>query len=141
MPACAASGPGYELEVTVPPLRDEITAVVDAQMGVLGYELDDVLFRSTSQTRNYLKLRPGRAPGSLNHDRMHVTITYHRILTEPQGPASERGYVIHVRAESFEELRETRQVQPSRTVVEDAAAFVEAMNAAGTLPTGVRRNG
>ena len=111
VPACAASGPAHEVEVTVPPLRQEITALVDAQMALLGYDLDEVLFRSASQTRNFLKLRPGRAEGSLNHDRVHVTITYHRILTQPQGPASERGYVIHLRAESFEELREIKQVQ------------------------------
>ena len=139
--ACAASGLGYELEVTVPPLRQEITQVVDDQMGLLGYELDDVLLRSTSMTRTFLKLRPGRAEGSLTHDRIDVTITYRRILTEPQGPASDRGYIIRLRAETFEELREIKQVEPSRTVVEDAAAFIEAMNAAGKLPAGVRREG
>jgi len=139
--ACASSGPGYELEVTVPPLRQEITQVVDDQMGLLGYELDDVLLRSTSMTRTFLKLRPGRAEGSLTHDRIDVTITYHRILTEPEGPASDRGYVIRLRAETFEELREIKQVEPSRTVVEDAAAFIGAMNAAGSLPVGVGRSG
>jgi len=139
--ACAASGLGYELEVTVPPLRQEITQVVDDQMGLLGYELDDVLLRSTSMTRTFRKLRPGRADGSLTHDRIDVTITYHRILTEPEGPASDRGYVIRLRAETFEELREIKQVEPSRTVVEDAAAFIEAMNAAGKLPVSVRRSG
>ena len=123
----------------MPPLRQEITSVVDAERGVLGYELDDVLHRSTSVTRTFLKLRPGRAHGSLYHDRVYVTITYHRILTEPQGAASERGYVIHLRAETFEEIRELRQVEPSRTVVDDAAAFVEAMNAVGRLPTGMRK--
>jgi hypothetical protein len=127
------------LEVTVPPLRQEVSSVVDDEMGMLGYELDDVLLRSTSMTRTFLKLRPGRADGSLTHDRIYVTITYHRILTQPQGAASDRGYVIHLRAETFEELREMKQVQPSRTVVDDAAAFVEAMNAAGKLPSGMRR--
>lgn len=124
--ACAASGPSFELEVSIPPIEEHLGTIIEEQMDALGYQLDEVTPRSTSSTRKFLKVRPGPERGSLIHDRIEVTVMYQRIVTQPRDLRSSRGYVIHIRAQTFEELRRVERVQPSRTVIEDATAFAEA---------------
>ncbi len=125
--ACAASGPSYELELSIPPIEEHLGTIIEQQMDALGYQLDEVVPRSTSSTRKFLKVRPGRARGSLIHDRIEVTVMSRRLVTQPSVVENGRGYIIHVRALTFEELRQLERVKPSSAVVEDATAFVESV--------------
>jgi hypothetical protein len=128
--ACAMSGPSYELELSIPPIDEHLGTIIEQQMDALGYQLDEVIPRSTSSTRSFLMIRPGPERGSLIHDRIEVTVVSRRLVTQPSGPENTRGYIIHVRAQTSEELRRLERVQPSRTVIEDAVAFVEAVKEA-----------
>jgi len=125
--ACATSGPSYELELSIPPIDEHLGTIIEQQMDALGYQLDEVIPRSTSSTRKFLKVRPGPERGSLIHDRIEVTVVSRRLVTQPSGVENTRGYIIHVRALTFEELRQLERVKPSRAVVEDATAFVESV--------------
>ena len=127
--ACA-SEPGYRLEVYLPPLRISLREVIEGRLAELGYEVTNVMPRSSSTTFSALKIRPGTDEGSLIYDWLHVTVTTSRLVTEPVSAESVRGNYVAVYAQSLAHGREQSSIPPTQGVIADAEAFVAALRTA-----------
>lgn len=127
--ACA-SEPGYRVEVYVPPLRVSLREVIEVRLAELGYEVTNVMPRSSSTTVSALKIRPGTDEGSLVYDWLHVTVTTSRLATEPVSAESVRGNYVAVRAESVVHGREQSAIPPTQGAIADAEALVAALRTA-----------
>lgn len=118
--ACAASGPGYELEVFVQPRTTPIAETVQLHLIDQGYEIRDQVQRSMSVTISGLRIRAGDDRGILLYEWLHVTISEPSRVTGFGDPS----FVVEVRAETEREGRERVTVPPSAEVIADADRLV-----------------
>jgi ribonuclease BN (tRNA processing enzyme) len=132
---CAAATPGPDFQRLINPLDDNIAVVVEQVLADMGYEARAYRHQRDQYRQVFLKLRPGPESGSLIHDRLHVTVASRSIATTQ---IDVPGFVVGVRAETLEELRGIQTVEPSQSVMEDAARFIDVMSELSRRPRGLR---
>ena len=121
--------PGYRTSADLPPLRVDLGDFVRDRLAALGYDVTGVVPRPSSVTFSAVKITPGEGSGHLILDWLYVTVTPKRLLTDPAAPEESWGSYVDVRAESFDEGRESRAIPTTPRAVSDAEAFVAALKA------------